>query len=163
MVNVRKYPDRKITVFVFSQNSLDDRNTLIDRYQLVVVPEQEERRDSQRSQCRNGVVDRLLLEPQDAAAYRFANSLRRCREAALNESSCCTRLGCTTVFVRASSSSAFSLHSQNGVRSTCSSKCLGARCWLLEHHLRPRLARAAHSHSRRSSVPPVTRLDRTQQ
>jgi len=32
MVNVRKYPDRKIVVLVFSQNSLDDDNTLIYRY-----------------------------------------------------------------------------------------------------------------------------------
>jgi hypothetical protein len=47
MVNVRKYPDRKVAVLVFSQNSLDDRNTLIHRYQLVMVPEQEERRYSQ--------------------------------------------------------------------------------------------------------------------
>jgi len=49
MVNARKYPDRKIAVLVFSQDSLDGRNTLIHRYQLVMVPEQKERRHSQRS------------------------------------------------------------------------------------------------------------------
>jgi len=49
IVNVWKYQDRKIVVVVFSQNSLDDRNTLIHRYQLVVVPEQEERKLSRRS------------------------------------------------------------------------------------------------------------------
>src|SRR5215469_6826700 len=49
MVNVRKYPDRKIAALVFSQDTLDNRNAFIHWYQLVVVPKQEESGHSQRS------------------------------------------------------------------------------------------------------------------
>ena len=79
MVIVGKLSNRKVVIAVFRLGSLDDRNTLLYRYQPIFVTEQKEGWHAQRSERGDRVLNHLMLEPNQAATNRLAE-LIRCRQ-----------------------------------------------------------------------------------
>src|SRR6516162_8132288 len=76
MVIVGKLPNRKVVRAVFRLDSLDDRNALLHRYQSVFVAKHKEGWPAQRPERRDRVVNRLALEPNQAATNRLAELIR---------------------------------------------------------------------------------------